>query len=82
MQRHCSPPCRICRSPGPVLCAASARAESEERHEEETDRIHDEYRAKLWIRPAPEPRSYFDPRDPYPCTQSGMLHDDPAVDCR
>ena len=62
MNRFCSPPCRICTSPGKVLCAASARAEAEERHEEETDRCHDEARAAMWARPSEPhtPNTYID----------------------
>lgn len=81
MNRYCSPMCRICRTPG-RMCAASARAEEEERHGEDTDLSHDALRARSW---SSQPRTelamgWYDTRDPWPHDSHGRLYADPAHD--
>lgn len=66
-----------------MVCAATARAEAEERHEEEVDRVHDEARARNFRASANRPDGdYVDRREPWPHTSSGVLFDDPAMDWR
>jgi hypothetical protein len=60
MERFCSPMCKRCAAPGPMLCNASARAEKEDRHFEEVDRVHDEHRAASWSSPNRPEGTYVD----------------------
>ena len=78
-ERYCAPICRICKSPGPRMCAASARAEADERYFEEVDYAADEARARR-TGPFRPPGTYFDVSDPWPATASGVLRDDPALE--
>jgi hypothetical protein len=66
--------CRICRQPGPVVCAATARAISEEDNESDKAATHDAHRTRMWAERPPRDFGYFDVRDPYP------LRQDPAFD--
>jgi hypothetical protein len=70
----CSPMCRICRSPGRVVCAATARALADERNELDKADIADAHRARMWSERPPRDFGYFDVDDPYP------LRQDPAFD--